>query len=177
MRIKKKYILEAVDKLDINKVDKAKAVIDAASELEKTAEPVFGKEKSKAIVSGLLAPDKKIDEVSGVDIHTAKFKSCVANLKAKGEVDNPYAVCQDSLGEKAIKKSHQRKEKYEESDKKEMTNEYKDIEVGADEYEEEEKARQELGMKPVNKPLKKGDLPFDKPRKVKQVVKVKDIKK
>lgn len=117
MRIKKKYILEAVDKLDINKVDKAKAVIDAASELEKTAEPVFGKE-TKDIVSRLLTKEyKDIDEVSGVDIHTAKFKSCVAALKKKGEVDNPYAVCQASLGEKAIKKSHQRKEKYEESDK------------------------------------------------------------
>lgn len=177
MRIKKKYILEAVEKLSTNDVMNAEKVLDAAEKLKNTAGKLFGDKDAKEIVGNLLTPSKQLKEVGAEKVHTAKFDSCVANLKAKGEVDNPYAVCQASLGEKAIKKSHQRKEKYEESDKKEMTNEYKDIEVGADEYEKEQKAREELGMKSVNKPLKKGDLPFDKPRNVKQVVKVKDIKK
>jgi len=115
MRIKKKYILEAISKLTTNDVEAAKEVVDAASKLEKTAEPVFGKEKAKDIVGNLLAPDNKLEE------------------------------------------------------------------VGADEYEKEQKAREELGIKPVNKTkIVKGDLPFDEPKskkRIKEVIKVKDIKK
>lgn len=172
MRIKKKYILEAISKLTTKDVEAAKGVVGAASELEKIAEPVFGKEKAKDIVGNLLAPDNKLEEVGADKVHTAKFDSCVADLEKKGTVDNPYAVCQASLGKKAIKKSHQRQDTYEN---------IKDIEVGADEYEKEQKAREELGIKPVNKTkIVKGDLPFDAPKpkkRIKEVIKIKDIKK
>lgn len=42
-------------------------------------------------------------------IHTAKFDRCVSRVKARGGRVNAYAVCQSSLGSKAIKKSHRRK--------------------------------------------------------------------
>lgn len=50
-----------------------------------------------------------VSEVGPEKVHTAKFDRCVADVKEKGDVDNPYAVCQASLGSDAIKKSHQKK--------------------------------------------------------------------
>ena len=53
--------------------------------------------------AGIAPPD-------GKGIHTEDFHSCVIQVKKKGNVDNPYAVCMASLGRnKAVKKSHRRK--------------------------------------------------------------------
>jgi hypothetical protein len=56
---------------------------------------------------------KPINEVGPGKVHTKKFDRCVKDVKKNSpDVDNPYAICQASLGAKAIKKSHQRKEDY-----------------------------------------------------------------
>lgn len=45
-------------------------------------------------------------------IHTNKFDRCVKKVENRGDPVNPFALCQKSLKEKAIKKSHRRKYKY-----------------------------------------------------------------
>ncbi len=54
--------------------------------------------------------DDVVSEVGPEKVHTAKFDRCVADVKEKGGVDNPYVICQASLGADAIKKSHQKKD-------------------------------------------------------------------
>ncbi len=110
MRIRKKELLEAINKVSPQDVDKsldiAKKTIDSAKELEQYAEPVIGSDNAKK-----FAEDVFTEEDSAV--HTDKFDSCVEKVKKQGDVDNPYAVCQSSLGKKAINKSHRRKKVYE----------------------------------------------------------------
>ena len=55
---------------------------------------------------------KPVNEVGAGKVHTKKFDRCVKDVKKNSPDVNPYAVCQASLGAKAIKKSHQRKEDY-----------------------------------------------------------------
>ena len=56
---------------------------------------------------------RPVNEVGPGKVHTKKFDRCVKDVKKNSpDVDNPYAVCQASLGAKAIKKSHQRKKDY-----------------------------------------------------------------
>jgi len=56
---------------------------------------------------------RPVNEVGPGKVHTKKFDRCVKDVKKNSpDVDNPYAICQASLGAKAIKKSHQRKEDY-----------------------------------------------------------------
>lgn len=119
MRIKKKEILEAVEKYDPNKV---KADLEAANrfitqdakEFSDNVKNAFGNtDKAKQVADDLtltiVEPKKQSLEEEGADsVHTKKFDSCVKKVKANSDVDNPYAVCQDSLGKDAIKKSHRR---------------------------------------------------------------------
>ena len=116
MRIKKKEILEALDK------DKTIASLNKATELvkgpvatfKKTVEDTLGNDKeakkiADELTGAILNPkEQQLDEEGADKVHTKKFDSCVKKVKANSDVDNPYAVCHDSLGKDAIKKSHQR---------------------------------------------------------------------
>lgn len=60
-------------------------------------------------VENKLLEDNKLSEKGqkvekpGTSIHTAKWDKCVADLKDKGNVDSPYAVCTAQLGEESFK--------------------------------------------------------------------------
>jgi len=116
MRIKKKEILEALDQTKtIDTLNKATEIVKGpAATFKKTVEDTLGNdEKAKKIAGELtgaiLNPkEQQLDEEGADKVHTKKFDSCVKKVEANSDVDNPYAVCQDSLGKDAIKKSHQR---------------------------------------------------------------------
>lgn len=44
-----------------------------------------------------------LEKTAGKDIHSDKWKRCVEHVKEKGDVDNAYAVCTDSLGQDSFK--------------------------------------------------------------------------
>ncbi|MDD1444072.1 hypothetical protein MEO93_27765 [Dolichospermum sp. ST_sed3] len=47
----------------------------------------------------------------GKGIHTKKFHKCVTDVGAKGDIDNPFAVCMSKLGrDKSVKSSHRRED-------------------------------------------------------------------
>lgn len=83
--------------------------------------------------------DEMVTEVGDKEVHTAKFDRCVADVGKTGDVDNPYAVCQASLGAGAIKKSHRDKPDNEyvrtQHEQKDIKTP-EDIEAGKEEYEE-----------------------------------------
>jgi hypothetical protein len=119
-------------------------------------------------------PADNLTEVADKDVHTAKFDRCVKAVEKKGDVDNPYAVCQASIGADAIKKSHRRKEDDEYVKTEEVyggTGEDfgdiptgKDIEAGESDYEEYQDllkamAKDSSGIDYDEKPT--DDLPFE----------------
>lgn len=120
-----------------------------------------------------------VSEVGPEKVHTAKFDRCVADVKEKGDVDNPYAICQASLGADAIKKSHQKKDKDEYVKTEDVgpgTGEDfedigpgGDIEAKADDYEKFQKLlkdlegySKEIGGMDDEEPM--NDLPFESVR-------------
>lgn len=113
MRIKKKNIGE--NNFEKNLEDKTNMVKGA---IERTTGDLKGigvknaEEIAANIVSNSLenGDNDVVSEVGSEKVHTAKFDRCVADVEKKGDVDNPYAVCQASLGADAIKKSHQKKD-------------------------------------------------------------------
>lgn len=110
MRIKKKELLEALDpNKTIDNLNNAKSVIDAAKGFEDYAKTVVDPKVASDLTDAIVTPEEqKLDEEGADKVHTKKFDSCVKKVKKSGNVDNAYAVCQDSLGKDAIKKSHQR---------------------------------------------------------------------
>jgi hypothetical protein len=111
MRIKKNELLEAITSNDtLTKITNASKTLDSAEDLENKAKPIIGDEGAEEFVKGVLTSNGKeeLEEEGSEKVHTKKFDSCVKKVKANSDVDNAYAVCQDSLGEKAIKKSHRR---------------------------------------------------------------------
>lgn len=112
MRIKKKELLEAINPITTQATIKSGSdLLKSAEELEKEAEHIIGPEGAEKFVKNILTPEdtkQELDEEGSEKVHTKKFDSCVKKVKANSDVDNAYAVCQDSLGKEAIKKSHRR---------------------------------------------------------------------
>jgi len=113
MRIKKKYLQEkTVDEVEEKEITQKTY---SQQEVDKAEREGVGIE-----VNGTVVPTKDgglqittMNEVGPGKVHTKKFDRCVKDVKKNSpDVDNPYAVCQASLGVKAIKKSHQRKKDY-----------------------------------------------------------------
>ena len=120
-----------------------------------------------------------VSEIGPEKVHTAKFDRCVADVKEKGNVDNPYAVCQASLGAGAIKKSHQKKDEDEYVKTEDVgpgTGEDfgdigpgGDIEAKADDYEKFQELLKDLEgyskeIESMNDDKPMNDLPFESVR-------------
>lgn len=109
MRITKRELLEAINPKVANDLANGREIIDAAKEFEEYAKKVVDPKVAKDLTNAIVKPEETPLKEEGPDkVHTEKFDSCVRKVKAKGDVDNAYAICQASLGKKAIKKSHQR---------------------------------------------------------------------
>lgn len=112
MRIKKKYLQE--------KMDAAERTEDAIEKMVGTVEDELNLNEPEAkefvknyVIGSEVSESEDLNEVGPGKVHTKKFDRCVKDVKKNSpDVDNPYAVCQASLGAKAIKKSHQRKKDY-----------------------------------------------------------------
>jgi len=62
-----------------------------------------------ALVEAYIRPLREYTTKSGkrVEIHSEKWHRCTEKVKARGDVDNAYAVCTASLGaSKSLKKGH-----------------------------------------------------------------------
>lgn len=114
MRIKKKNIGENLKNTE-NELNAIKGMVNQTS--DELRNMGMDDKESKEIAVNVVTKsyvdsndDDYMNEVGPEKVHTAKFDRCVADVKEKGNVDNPYAVCQASLGAGAIKKSHQKKD-------------------------------------------------------------------
>lgn len=103
MRIKKKHVIEEIETSKKTEQAIDDMVTTVQDELE--VDEIDAKEFVKNYVIG-----SDINEVGDDKVHTTKFDRCVADVKKQPNVDNPYAICQASLGADAIKKSHRKKE-------------------------------------------------------------------
>ena len=113
MRIKKKNIGENNFKKSLeNNTNTVKGAIERTTGDLRGIGVENPEEIAAKIVSNSLenGDNDVVSEVGPKNVHTAKFDRCVADVEEKGDVDNPYAVCQASLGADAIKKSHQKKD-------------------------------------------------------------------
>lgn len=133
--------------------------------------------------------DEMVTEVGDEKVHTAKFDRCVADVEKQGDVDNPYAVCQASLGSGAIKKSHRDKPEDEyvrtqHEQKEPQTPE--DAESGSEEYENFldtiKKSMDEhppAGIENIVGKVKKEELEriMESIKPKKKIIKVKELKK
>lgn len=126
--------------------------------------------------------DETINEVGDEKVHTAKFDRCVKDVKEKGSVDNPYAVCQASIGAGAIKPSHQDKPEDEyvrtQHEQKEVETP-EDAEAGSEDYEEFQHAiKKSMEKHPPVGRIKKGELErvMESLKPKKKIIKVKELK-
>lgn len=138
-----------------------------------------------AISSAVKTEGETIAEVGDEKVHTAKFDRCVNDVKKKGDVNNPYAICQASIGADAIEPSHQDKPENEyvrtQHEQKEVkTREYG--EAGSEDYEDFQDAiNQSMDEHPpagiVGK-IKKGELErvMESLKPKKKIIKVKELK-
>jgi hypothetical protein len=112
MRIKKKYLQEKTDTSEKAR----KAIEDMVHTVEdelSVNEPEAKEFVKNYVIGSDVSESEDLNEVGPGKVHTKKFDRCVKDVKKNSpDVDNPYAICQASLGAKAIKKSHQRKEDY-----------------------------------------------------------------
>jgi hypothetical protein len=133
-----------------------------------------------------MGDDDTINEVGDEKVHTAKFDRCVKDVEEKGGVDNPYAICQASIGAGAIKPRHQDKPKDEyvrtQHEQKELETP-EDAEAGSEDYEEFQNAiRTSMDEHPpagiVGK-IKKEELErvMESLKPKKKIIKVKELKK
>tara|TARA_R110002096_G_scaffold144543_1_gene301505 strand:- start:453 stop:1070 length:618 start_codon:yes stop_codon:yes gene_type:complete len=164
----------------------------------------FGDEQSKtlainAVTKSVMGDDDTMEEsndivteVEGEEVHTAKFDRCVKDVEKEGKVDNPYAICQASIGADAIKKDHRTKpeDEYDRTDRADegMDNLEvpDDIEANEQDYEvlqqlkrqaaEEEAKRRNESV--VGK-IKKGELErvMESLKPKKKIIKVRELKK
>jgi len=92
----------------------------------------------------------------GEEVHTAKFDRCVKDVEKEGGVDNPYAICQASIGASAIKKDHRTKpdDEYDRTDRADegMDNLQvpDDVEAAEGEYLEKEKLKNDVAKDASN---------------------------
>ena len=125
---------------------------------------------------------KTINEVGDEKVHTAKFDRCVKAVEKKGGVDNPYAICQASMGAGAIKKDHRTKPEDEYDRTQHEQKEVKtpeDAEAGSEDYEKFRDAIKKSMEKhpPVGK-IKKEELErvMESLKSEKKIIKVKELK-
>jgi hypothetical protein len=182
MRIKKKSIGENLKNTE-NELNTIKNMVyQTSDELRNMGIPDDESEKIAANMVTKSYVNSKNDVVSEVGpekVHTAKFDRCVADVKEKGNVDNPYAVRQASLGSDAIKKSHQKKDEDEyvkTEDVDSGTGEDfgdigpgGDIEAKADDYEKFQELLRDLDgyskeIEGVDNEEPMNDLPFESVR-------------
>lgn len=112
MRIKKKYLQEKTDTSE--KARKAiEDMVDTVEDELSVNEPEAKEFVKNYVIGSDVSESEDLNEVGPGKVRTKKFDRCVKDVKKNSpDVDNPYAVCQASLGAKAIKKSHQRKKDY-----------------------------------------------------------------
>ena len=112
MRIKKKYLQEKTDTSE--KARKAiEDMVDTVEDELSVNEPEAKEFVKNYVIGSDVSESEDLNEVGADEVHTEKFNSCVKDVKKNSpDVDNPYAICQASLGAKAIKKPHQRKKDY-----------------------------------------------------------------
>lgn len=103
MRIKKKEIQEKITPQVVKR-----QIDDIVNVTKKALGPNTDEETAQEFLKAVVSSD--LNEVGGDTVHTSKFDRCVKAVEKSGDVDNPYAVCQASIGAGAIKKSHRRKE-------------------------------------------------------------------
>ena len=103
-RIKKKHVIEEIE--TSKKTEQAIDDMVTTVQDELDVDEIDAKEFVKNYVIG-----SDINEFGKDKVHTAKFDRCVADVKKHPKkLDNPYSICQASLGADAIKKSHRKKE-------------------------------------------------------------------
>lgn len=164
-----------------NAIDKAKGEFEAKG----FNEPQSKRLAIDAVTKSVMGGDDTITEVGDEKVHTAKFDRCVNDVKKKGDVNNPYAICQASIGADAIEPSHQDKPENEyvrtQHEQKEVkTREYG--EAGSEDYEDFQDAiNQSMDEHPpagiVGK-IKKGELErvMESLKPKKKIIKVKELK-
>jgi len=109
MRIKKEDVIKEINdksQIDKNKRKVTDEIDDISNELKDKG---FNDEDAQRTAVDIVTGEP-VNEVGKDKVHTPKFDSCVADVKKQPDVDNPYAICQASLGADAIKKSHRKKE-------------------------------------------------------------------
>jgi len=123
-----------------------------------------------------------INEVGDEKVHTAKFDRCVKDVEEKGGVDNPYAICQASIGAGAIKKDHRTKPEDEYDRTQHEQKEVKtpeDAEAGSKDYEEFQDAiKKSMEPNPPVGKIKKEELErvMESLKPKKKIIKVKELK-
>jgi len=155
----------------------------------------FGDEQSKilainAVTKSVMGDDDTMEE--GEEVHTAKFDRCVKDVDKEGKVDNPYAICQASIGADAIKKDHRTKpeDEYDRTDRADEgmgTLEVPDdVEANENEYEEMQQLKQQAAEEEAKRrnesvvgKIKKGELErvMEALKPKKKIIKVKELKK
>jgi hypothetical protein len=135
-----------------------------------------------AVTKSVMGDDDTINEVGDEKVHTAKFDRCVKDVEEKGGVDNPYAICQASIGAGAIKKDHRTKpedeyDRTQHEQKEEKTPE--DTEAGSKDYEEFQDAiKKSMEPNPPVGKIKKEELErvMESLKPKKKIIKVKELK-
>jgi len=145
-------------------------IISAVSDDPETVKNISDKMAASALEKAYSGEDSELSESGDDKVHTAKFDRCVADVKKRGGVDNAYAICQDSLGADAIKKSHRTKPESQYEDTGEDFGDIPggDIEAGEDEYLERKMlkrlANDGEGLDYSEKPDDNDGLPFESVR-------------
>ena len=164
----------------------------------------FGDEQSKtlainAVTKSVMGDDDTMEEsndivteVEGEEVHTAKFDRCVKDVEKEGKVDNPYAICQASIGADAIKKDHRTKpeDEYDRTDRADegMDNleVQDDIEANEQDYEVLQQLKQQAAEEEAKRrnesvvgKIKKGELErvMESLKPKKKIIKVRELKK
>ncbi len=166
----------------------------------------FGDEQSKilainAVTKSVMGDDDTMEEsndivteVEGEEVHTAKFDRCVKDVEKEGGVDNPYAICQASIGASAIKKDHRTKpdDEYDRTDRADESIDTlevpDDVEAKEQDYEEMQRLMQQAAKEDAEEgaknesvvgKIKKGELErvMESLKPKKKIIKVKELKK
>lgn len=138
-----------------------------------------------AVTKSVADGEGIVTEVEGEEVHTAKFDRCVKDVEEEGGVDNPYAICQASIGAGAIKKDHRTKPEDEyvrtQHEQKEVKTP-EDAEAGSEDYEEFQdainKSMDEHPPAGIVGKIKKEELErvMESLKPKKKIIKVKELK-
>jgi len=143
-----------------------------------------------AISSAVKTEGETITEVGDKEVHTDKFDRCVKDVEEKGDVDNPYAICQASIGAGAIKKDHRTKpdDEYDRTDRADESIDTlevpDDVKAKEQDYKEMQRLMQQAAEEGVKNESVVGKIKKDELERVmeslkpkKKIIKVKELKK